>query len=71
MSWPVHALCNKTREQSREGGILPGAGGSVLQGYGYSAAESLLKGGVKNSRELNNCIEVGRMYLLVLEASQV
>lgn len=43
----------------------------MLQGSGYSAARRLLTGGVKSSRELNGGMKVGKMYLLVLEASQV
>lgn len=43
----------------------------MLQGYSYRAVLRVLKGGVKNFRELNSGIKVGKMYLLVLEASHV
>lgn len=49
----------------------------VLEGVGCrgmvtnNPAQRLLKGGVKNFRDLNGGINNGKMYLLVLEASQV
>lgn len=43
----------------------------VLEGVCHRGTVTMLWGDVKNFRELNSGIKVGRMYLLVLETSQV